>query len=220
MFPRLKCVCSFHAVNLAGSQSLDESKSTAPTLPRATCGWNRSAGGLTPSISHHSESHFADCRRIFLDLLGQRLQCCDVRSLSLRLEIMISHSFTSSATSKQPDLLSMRARPTRHQTKYIQISHSTINSWNLQKMQGAIKVALKSVSSKPHPIQISQRSSGPVACKSNHSQNLRRSQVIIPTTCMVISEASRHIGPRKKSTASWPKGPEAAKRCPLARRKL
>lgn len=65
-----------------------------------------------------------------------------------------------------------------------------------------------------------QRSSGPVACKSNHSQNLRRSQVIIPTTCMVISEASRHIGPRKKSTASWPKGPEAAKRCPLASRKL
>ena len=108
------------------------------SLPRATCGWNRtgvcSAGGLTPSISHHSESHFVDFCSIFLDLLGQPLQFCDVGPLSLRLEIMISHPFNSSATSKHPDLLSMRTRPTRHQTKY-RTAPSILEIWKRCKVQ-------------------------------------------------------------------------------------
>ena len=140
MFPRLKCVGSFRAVNLAGSESLDESKSTAPTchchVPRVD---GTGPGFVLQEVSLHPFPIFLNhilsifCS-IFLDLLGQRLQFCDVGSLCWDLRSWLPTPFNSSATSKHPDLLSMRTRPTRHQTKY-RTAPSILEIWKRCKVQ-------------------------------------------------------------------------------------
>ena len=163
MFPRLKCVGSFRAVNLAGSESLDESKSTAPTCHCHV--WMEPDRGLFCRRSHsiHFPSFWITFCRFLQDLFGSVGSTASILWCWTTFLETWDHDFPPLQQQRhvQTTRPSFNANPPHKASN--QISHSTINSWNLEKVQGAIKVALKSLS---HPkliqskYQRSFRSSG------------------------------------------------------------